>query len=126
VQLLWHQFRRLFLGTVVEALVELGLPARLASLRLDFHEDSAFRVPRLDNYMRFRGEVRLQLDGAPDEGQVRALRERLRQAWPELLGVLDVPVGDRLTEERNELRVEAGAPEADGVPLRIAFDLVAD
>ena len=45
----------------------------------------------------------------------------MRRAWPELLTVLDIPVGDRLTETRNDVRVEVR-----GEIMEIRFDLEAD
>ncbi len=119
--LLWNQFRRLLLGTVVELLLEEGLPLDFRSIRIDFHRESDFRVPRLDNFMRFKGEVEAALTEAPPDGAEQRLSARLLKVWPELLAVVDLPVGDRLTQERNEVVVRI---EANRVSVR--FDLVAD
>ena len=121
----WDQFRRLRLGTVVEALLESGLAVEFSTLRISFGPDSAFQVPRLDNYMRFVGVLEARLGAAPPPGAVEAARARLVQAWPALLSVVDLPVGDRLTSERNHLtvRVDAGPT---GAVLRVEFDLEAD
>lgn len=119
--LVWNQFRRLLLGTVVELLLEEGLPLDFRSIRIDFHRESEFRVPRLDNYMRFKGEVEGRLVEPLPSGQPARLLGRLRAVWPELLAVVDLPVGDRLTEEKNQVEVRV---EGDRFTLR--FDLVAD
>ncbi len=122
---LWDQFRRLLLGTVVEALLEAGLAVEFSTLRISFGPDSAFRVPRLDNYMRFVGALEARLTGPAPAGAVEAARARLSQAWPALLSVLDIPVGDRLTSERNHLTVRVDSGPA-GAVLRVDFDLEAD
>jgi hypothetical protein len=126
MQLLWHQFRRLFLGTVVEALLDAGLSVQLSSLKLDFHDTSKFSVPRLDNYMRFHGTIDMLLAETPSPAAVAGLQAQMTRAWPELLAVLDIPVGDRLTQDRNEVRLELAAAGPEGQPLRVRFDLVAD
>lgn len=119
--MLWNQFRRLLLGTVIELLLEEGLPLDFRSIRIDFHDESEFRVPRLDNFMRFKGEVEAALTEPPPAGVEQRLSARLKKVWPELLSVVDLPVGDRLTEDRNEVVVKV---EANRVSVR--FDLVAD
>jgi hypothetical protein len=116
---LWTQFRRLLLGTVVEAMLAHRVPVDFATLAITFSDDSAFRVPRLDNYMRFRGTVTARLTGA--YGALDGLAATLREAWPDLLSVLDLPVGDRLTAERSHIAVRF-----DGDRLEVAFDLEAD
>ncbi|MFZ5480306.1 MAG: hypothetical protein ACOZNI_26315 [Myxococcota bacterium] len=116
---LWSQFRRLLLGTVVEGLLAHHVPVDFATLAIRFDDDSAFRVPRIDNYMRFRGALTARL-AAPFAG-ADALAATLRAAWPELLAVLDLPMGDRLAAERSELNVRIA-----GDLLEVAFDLEAD
>ena len=122
---LWTLFRRLLLGTVTEALVAEEWPVELRGLELRFHEDSVFEVPRLDNNMRFKGEVSAHLTVTPSLQQVASLRARLERVWPEIVAVLDIPIGDRLTPDRNHVEVEVGPDEA-GPTLRIGFDLEAD
>lgn len=126
MQLLWTQFRRLFLGTVVEALLDAGLSVQLSSVKLDFHDTSKFAVPRLDNYMRFHGAIDMQLAGAPSAAAIASLQDQIARAWPELLAVLDIPIGDRLTQERNDVHLELGPLGPEGQALRVRFDLVAD
>lgn len=116
---LWAQFRRLLLGTVVEAMLAHRVPVDFGSIDIRFDDGSAFRVPRLDNYMRFSGRLTARLVGPlPDLG---ALQATLEAAWPELCAVLDLPVGDRLAAERNHIRTSV-----DGEVLTVTFDLVAD
>jgi hypothetical protein len=121
---MWNQFRRLLLGTVVESLLEHELAIDFRTLRISFHQDSEFRVPRLDNYMRFKGSLTAALLAAPSAQAEARLETALRRAWPELLGVLDIPVGDRLGEEKNhiDVRFEHGAPAR----ITVDFDLEAD
>jgi hypothetical protein len=119
----WIQFRRLLLGTVVECLAEAGLAADLATARIEFDRESEFRVPRLDNWMRFKGLFTARTPTRPGARELEALRASLVAQWPVLVSTLDViPLGDRLTPTRNELIVTTGP---DGA-LRIAFDLEAD
>jgi len=121
---MWDQFRRLLLGTVVEAMLAEDLQVAFASIQIEFDRNSAFHVPRLDNYMRFSGELRADLLAAPAPAVEARLETRLRAAWPELLAVIDIPIGDRLTADRNVIDVvfERGTPER----LRVRFDLAAD
>ena len=120
---LWAQLRRLLLGTVVEALLAADAAVAFSSLRIDFDDDSTFRVPRLNNYMRFKGAVQADLRSPLTQPQLDTLQVALRQAWPELLAVVDIPFGDRLTDERNTIAVTVSA---DGEQLRVDFDLAAD
>ena len=60
-ELLWSQFRRLLLGTVAEAMLAESVPVDFRSIRIVFDDDSAFRVPRFDNYMRFKGHLEARL-----------------------------------------------------------------
>lgn len=118
---MWIQFRRLLLGTVVEILLEEGVQLEFPSLRIAFDGDSEFRVPRLDNYMRFKGELTAHLTTIPaglDQGR---LQRALEGAWPELLKVVDIPIGDRLTPDRNHIKASI-----EGSTLHVRFDLVAD
>lgn len=119
---LWRQFRRLLVGAVVEAFVEAGVEADLPTLLVRFDDESAFRVPRLDNYMRFKGQVSVRLR-APITPVARSrVLGRLRQVWPELLSVLDLPIGDALTAERAEVALLDGGDQE----LTVRFDLSAD
>jgi hypothetical protein len=118
---MWDQFRRLLLGTVVELLTDVGLEVRTSGLKLVFDERSVFEVPRLDNHMRFAGQVDVPVEGEVGDQQLTRLRDRLERVWPELLAVVDLPVGDRLTATRNTIELE----RVQDV-LRIRFDLEAD
>lgn len=118
---IWVWFRRLFLGTVIEAFLETGISVRFSSLTIRFGDDSRFQVPRIDNYMRFTGTVEAVLSVDVDADAVDRLEETLREAWPSLVAVIDIPVGDRLTSERNDIRVTV-----EGACIRVHYDLVAD
>lgn len=118
---MWAQFRRLLLGTVIEALLEVGAAVDFPSIRIEFDDDSVFRVPRLNNYMRFEGALSARLSAPFPAAKADALRVVLKKAWPEILSVVDIPIGDRLTNERNHIAVSV-----DGDQLRVAFDLEAD
>lgn len=119
---LWRQFRRLLLGSVVECLLDAGVAIDFASITIRFDDDSVFRVPRLDNYMRFSGVLTARLLGPPDPATLDRLRTGLRRLWPELLSVLELPIGDALTAER----AHVDATCADGTTLTVRFDLSAD
>lgn len=118
---LWDQFRRLLLGTVVEALLERGTAVDFSSIHIAFSDDSVFRVPRIDNYMRFKGELTANVTSQVKPGDDAGLRSALAQAWPSILKVVDIPIGDRLTVDKNQLDVRL-----DDGELHVAFDLVAD
>lgn len=127
-EVLWSQFRRLLLGTVVEGLLAEGVAVSFGSIAVAFDEDSAFRVPRFDNsgqagtaHKRFRGRLTATLETPIDPVQLGALQARLRTIWPELLAVVDLPIGDKLTSSRHELLVDATAEQ-----LVVRFDLEAD
>lgn len=122
---LWTQFRRLVLGTVVELFVAEKLPLDVATLAIRFDPESRFDVPRLNNYMRFKGEVSGSLHGLPDLAALARVEAALLRVWPELLEVVDLPIGDRLTPEKAAVRITV---EADGARshLRLRFDLEAD
>ena len=118
---IWDQFRRLLLGTVVEALVAEGVTVALPSAAMRFSDDSVFNVPRFNNYMRFVGSSAGDLVDVPDADCLARVQARLARAWPDLLAVVDIPIGDRLTETRNDLTVRV-----DGAQIVVAFDLEAD
>ena len=118
---MWTQFRRLLLGTVVEVFQEHGIQTDVATLELAFHDQSEFKVPRLNNYMRFKGHVNAPLDAPVAPSAQAALRRELLRVWPELLRVVKIPVGDRLESERNEVKVSVVSDT-----LRVEFDLIAD
>lgn len=122
---MWKQFRRLLLGTVIEYLLESGVQVRFDTISISFHQESEFRVPRLNNYMRFKGDLTAVLTEPVPRDKLQALQRRVREAWPELLKVVDIPIGDRLTPERNHVSVHID--EAGGEPqLHLHFDLEAD
>jgi hypothetical protein len=118
---MWTQFRRLLLGTVVEVFQEHGIQTDVATLELSFHDDSDFKVPRLNNYMRFKGHVRAPLDADVPSGALHAVRRDLLGVWPDLLQVVKIPVGDKLTSDKNQVDVQVVSRE-----LRVQFDLIAD
>jgi hypothetical protein len=118
---MWNQFRRLLLGTVVECLLRTRVEVAFSSIWIAFDPESDFRVPRFDNYMRFKGTLTATLAAPPDGQALPALRDLLQEAWQDLLSVLDLPIGDRLTAKRTQLDVVASDDQ-----LRIHFDLEAD
>lgn len=118
---MWPFFRRLLLGTVIEVLLEHDVALDFGTIVIDFHDTSAFKVPRLDNYMRFHGRFEADLVGDIDDGVRRRIESSLRATWPALLKVVDIPVGDRLTQDKNQVRVELV-----GQRMRVHFDLEAD
>jgi hypothetical protein len=117
----WDQFRRLLLGTVVEALVAEGVTVVMPSVLMAFADGSVFHVPRLDNHMRFVGSFVAELVDVPDAAHVAAVHGHLVRAWPELLATIDLPIGDRLTSTRNDVSVRV-----DGGRVVVTFDLAAD
>lgn len=118
---LWRQFRRLLLGSVVEGLLDAGVAVDFASIHIRFDDASVFRVPRLDNYMRFVGVLTATVREPPSPAALDRLRVSLRALWPELLSVLDLPIGDALTAERAQIDVALA-----GDALTVRFDLSAD
>jgi hypothetical protein len=123
---LWNQFRRLFLGTVVEALLAEQIEVEFRSISITFDRESDFRVPRLNNYMRFKGTIDARLpEGLDGAGRPASLQRRMMGAWPEMLKVVDIPIGDRLTSDRNHIQVKHQVTDG-GERLSIRFDLIAD
>ena len=59
--------------------------------------------------------------GTPPPGTADRLKATLLEAWPALVAVPDIPVGDRLTADRNDVAVVI-----EGASLRVRFDLEAD
>ena len=118
----WIQFRRLLLGTVIESLLETRIAVDFRSIRIAFDSSSEFRVPRLDNYMRFRGALTSRVTETPSDKAQDQLRASLQRAWPSLLQALDLPIGDKLTSERNDIEVKFG----DAGEMTVHFDLEAD
>lgn len=117
---LWSQLRRLLLGTVVEALLAEGVAVVFGSILVQVDPEGGHRGPRLDSYLRFRGRLVADLDHALDQVQIAAIQARLRTIWPELLSVVRLPIGDKLTSSRHELLVDATAEH-----LEVRFDLEA-
>lgn len=118
---LWRQFRRLLLGAVVEAMLPIGVDLDLRTLAIVFEDDSVFKVPRLDNYMRFVGTVRGRLRAPLDTATRARLLTALRAVWPEIVEVMDIPVGDSLSIDKHHVTVDVV-----GEDLVIRFDLSAD
>lgn len=118
---LWRQFRRLLLGSVVECLLDAGVAVDFATIHIEFTDDSVFRVPRLDNYMRFVGSVTATPTAPPPAHRLARLQELLEECWPELLSTLDIPIGDRLTADNTHIRATVS-----GGRLTVQFDLSAD
>ena len=79
---MWHQFRRLILGTVVEYLLDHKVKIAFETIAITFHEDSDFRVPRLDNYMRFKSTLKADLTSEMTPQQIRELERGVRETWP--------------------------------------------
>lgn len=118
---LWRQFRRVLLGAVVESLLEAGVGVDFPTITVHFEDTSAFRVPRFDNYMRFTGVIRARVLAPPSAGALATLQAALRRIWPELLSIIELPIGDTLTNERMVLDVAMV-----GDVLTVRFDLAAD
>ena len=119
---MWEQFRRLIFGTVLELLLEEQVPVDFTSVRIQFDEDkSKFEVPRFNNYMRFFGTLEAQLTLPQGPEVAPRVRARLLTAWPDLLKVVKLPIGDSLDLTKNVIGVEIV-----GSALRISFDLEAD
>ncbi|MES2639255.1 MAG: hypothetical protein V4850_07215 [Myxococcota bacterium] len=118
---LWRLFRRLLLGAVVESILPLDVDLDLHTLELRFDDESAFKMPRLDNFLRFVGTARGKLNTPMTEDvRVRLLTD-LCKMWPEIVSVLDMPIGDTLTVDNHHVTVTT----TDGW-LEIRFDLSAD
>jgi hypothetical protein len=123
---MWKQFRRLLLGTVIEYLLEAQVKVVFETISITFHRESEFRVPRLNNYMRFKGDLSAQLAAPVSPAEIRTLQDRVRQGWPELLKVVDIPIGDRLTPEKNHVKATVRDGAAGVKELHLEFDLEAD
>lgn len=118
---LFVQFRRLLLGTMVEILRDSKLDIDLAGLTLGFDPESGFRFLWVDNWMRFKGFVRVPLRSPASDAEVEEVRSRFLAVWPEVLATIGtLPLADRLTSTRFEVTVAAGEV------LDIQFDLEAD
>ena len=121
----WQQFRRLLLGTVVEVLLEQETRLEFTTVRIAFDEQSAFQVPRFNNYMRFVGALEADLIDPLSEARRRAAEQAMQQCWMDLLKSIELPVGDRLTNEKAEVSISVTDGPGAG-RLRVAFDLIAD
>ncbi len=121
----WSQFRRLLLGTVVEALLAAQVALDFQSITIDFDDRSRFQVPRFNNYMRFAGALEADLLSPLPAGAVVGLQRQMEKAWLELLAAIELPVGDRLDNEKAHVVVEV-LPTDRGHHLKVAFDLEAD
>jgi hypothetical protein len=71
--------------------------------------------------MRFRGTVRGVLRAPVDPATRARLLAGLRAVWPEIVSVVDLPIGDALTVEKSDVQVDI-----EGDTLVIRFDLSAD
>jgi hypothetical protein len=71
--------------------------------------------------MRFVGDFSVTLLAEAPQGLAPRIEDKIRTAWKDLLAVLDIPVGDRLTLDKAEVRARI-----EGRSLRVAFDLSAD
>lgn len=115
------QFRRLLLGVVVEVVIETGIAADLSGVTLAFEPESGFRFLWVDNWMRFRGWVRVPMHGPADPAMVHAVEERFAAVWPQIVGAFAaMPLVDRLAITRQGVIVTVGEV------LEIRFDLEAD
>jgi hypothetical protein len=80
-------------------------------------------VPRLDNYMRFKGQLTADLTAPPPAGVARRLERFITPRWGELLKAMaPIPLGDRLESTRDEVIVQIEGDQR----ITIAFDLEAD
>lgn len=120
---MWTQFRRLLLGTVIEAMLEERVAVDFNTIDIRFDRSkSVFKVPRFDNHMRFVGELQARLAEELDRAAQRRLERRLLGVWPQLVGVVTIPIGDKLTPDKNHVQVVI----EQGDRLRVVFDLEAD
>jgi hypothetical protein len=117
---MWIHFRRLLLGTVIEALSSEGIQVDLPTLKLAFDDDlSAFRFPAMNNYMRFAGFARVGILAPID--RLDRLQTLLRGVWPDIIASVHFPLLGRLEVTQNQVTARV----QDNV-LHIAFDLIAD
>ena len=115
------QFRRMLLGTMLEILRDSKLDIDLSGLTLGFEPESGFRFLWVDNWLRFKGFVRVPLRKPASDVEVEDLRVRMLAIWPEVLATIGtLPLADRLECTKHEVTVTAG--EA----LDVRFDLEAD
>ena len=117
----WVQFRRLILGTVVDCLREANIDVDVPSIKVSFDDASKFQVPRLDNYMRFKGVFEANVSTAVAPASLDVFRRGVSGAWAALVKTIDIPIGDKLTPDRSDLSIST-----EGQSLRIQFDLEAD
>jgi hypothetical protein len=117
----WVQFRRVILGTVIDCLREAKIDVDVPSIQLSLDESSKFQVPRLDNYMRFKGSFVAQSSAPISPAALDVFRRGISGAWASLVGIIDIPLGDRLTPDRSDVQIKL-----DAETLRIDFDLEAD
>lgn len=120
----WTQFRRLLLGTVLEVLLDQGAALDATTLSIAFDPRSRFQVPRFDNYMRFSGSFQADVLAPLEPAAAGRVERGLVDAWMGILKSIELPVGDKLTNTKAEVRVSLGGPE--GTRLTVAFDLEAD
>jgi hypothetical protein len=115
------QFRRLLLGTMIEVLRDSSLDLDLSGLEVGFDPESGFRFLWVDNWLRFKGFVRVPLRKPATDEAIALVTQRVQGIWPEVLGTIGtLPLADRLESTRHDVVVTAG--EA----LEIRFDLEAD
>lgn len=117
----WVQFRRLIFGTIFECLRDSKIDVDVVSAVVSFEEGSKFQVPRLDNYMRFKGSFEAKIISPIEAAKLEILKKELSKSWVSLVSAIEIPVGDKLTVERNDVEVRA-----QGEKLTIQFDLDAD
>lgn len=117
----WVQFRRVILGTVIDCLREAKIDVDVPTIQLSLDESSKFQVPRLDNYMHFKGTFVARSSAPIAPPALDVFRRGISGAWAALVGIVDIPIGDRLTPDRSDVQIKL-----DGDTLRIDFDLEAD
>jgi hypothetical protein len=111
----------LLLGSVLDVLREERVDADLAASTWEFAPESGFRFRFVDNWMRFRGQVKAPLRTELTEEARLRLEARFAAVWGEILAaVRTVPMPDPLDATRCEVAVTAGAE------LTLAFDFEAD
>ena len=121
----WKQFRRLLLGTVVEVLLEQQTRLQFNTVQIAFDEQSAFKAPRFNNYMRFVGALEAELIEPLSPARQRAAEKSMQQCWMDLLKSIELPAGDKLTNEKSTVSISTLENNGAG-RLRVTFDLEAD